>query len=221
MPDPDGEGKKPDPGNNNGNSNSPEISKGIAGRPSSTTARDLRVVESIESSAGSGGGIHIHIFKSRELTNARNYAKKIGSILTLHGYGVVDLTNGNSNSEKGSRGISVYIVDENYLESIRKERNLQFPVRISQLIGSSKIGQNGSADVLVALSDAYHANVFPERSESGPEVRRSTGESEKSRIKRGSKSQRNGNLPFLMFGFAVLLPFLLTTLEEYSSTFGI
>ncbi|MEM3675494.1 MAG: hypothetical protein QXV22_00385 [Thermoplasmataceae archaeon] len=213
------------PGNG---SDKPSFSNSSPGSPEGndrqtpTNAKDLRVVEGIENGARQGKGIHVHILKSRDLNNAINYSRKIGSILSLHGFNIIEAIGEANDLELSQKAgsVTIYILDERYIERLRKEFNFQFPLHVSQLIRRSSLGNSGTVNVILALSDEYYSKILLERTQFPAADNAQIGSRERRKGTTTGKIEKRTALPFALFSFSIMILILNSVISSLAGEYG-
>ncbi|MEM0157593.1 MAG: hypothetical protein QXN26_05980 [Thermoplasmataceae archaeon] len=136
-----------------------------AGRPDegeAIGARELRIVSAVENSFTSHGKYHIHVIKSRDISNARSFYSKVARILKLHGYTVRTLTAQDltAPSLSGYNEKTTVLVMEENLFNASGEGNASFSFS-SAFSAPSLVGIN-HLNVILLVSDAFYEKISPE-----------------------------------------------------------
>ncbi len=121
-------------------------------------ARELRIVAALESSFVEPGRYHIHIIKSREMSNARSFYVKVARILRLHGYNVRSITEMDlkkASLDGYNEKTTVLVMEEDLFSKDGGYRSLE------AVLGEPVFNNIGKLNLLLVLSEASYSMLAP------------------------------------------------------------
>ncbi len=168
-------------------------------------ARELRIVSALESSFVEPGRYHIHIIKSREISNARSFYVKVARILRLHGYNIRSITEMDlqkTSLDGYNEKTTVLVMEEDLFNKGGVSRNLE------TVLGEPVFRNMSRLNVLLVLSEASYSMLAPGISTIGS---RNAASTESKLLERAPASYRN----YAAYGiFLLALSFLVASVSN-------
>lgn len=169
-------------------------------------ANELRIVRRIEDSIRDAHGPRIHVIKSRDITNSRNFADKVFRVLKMHGYIVNALTMQNINdpAQEESPSTRIYAIDEDTVKNFVGDRLNEIASPMQYLFDESKLAYMKRPILISVVSDSFYERYGvqkrPEQTSTG------TVRKKKNRVTRTKSS--NSTLAVYSFYLAAFSFFL-------------
>jgi len=172
-------------------------------------ARELRIVSAVENSFTSHGKYHIHVIKSREISNARSFYSKVSRILKLHGYTVRTLTPADLSAPTLSgynEKTTVLVMEEDLFHAGGEgTSSFSFPSIFSS---PSLVGLN-HLNVILLVSDGFYDTI-------SPEVGRMMLEANSNAVNSVARGHSASNMNFAALGILMIsVSFLLGALSNF------
>jgi hypothetical protein len=172
-------------------------------------ARELRIVSAVENSFTSHGKYHIHVIKSRDISNARSFYSKVARILKLHGYTVKTLAPADLSAPAlpGYNEKTTVLVMEEDLFSGDHE-NAQ-PLSFPSIFSSPALAGLNRLNVILLVSDAFYETI-------SPEVGRMMSEANSSGVSAASRENHTSNRNYAAPGILMIsVSFLLGAVSNF------
>lgn len=172
-------------------------------------ARELRIVSAVENSFTSHGKYHIHVIKSRDISNARSFYSKVARILKLHGYTVRALTPADLSapvlSGYNEKTTVLVMAEDLFRGGTDGVSSFSFP----SIFSSPSLAGLSHLNVILLVSDAFYETI-------SPEVGRMMSEANSSAVNATARKRPTSNLNYAALGILMIsVSFLLGALSNF------
>lgn len=121
-------------------------------------ANELRIVRRIEDSIRDSKGPRIHVIKSRDIANSRNFAEKVFRVLKMHGYSIEPLTAKNLDDSVDTEPPStrIYAIDEDTIKDYLGERINETTSPVQYIFDKTKLAYIRKPVLVSVVSDSFY-----------------------------------------------------------------
>lgn len=166
--------------------------------------QELKIVSAVEDAFTAQGRYHIHVIKSREISNARSFYAKVSRILKLHGYNVRTVTKADLENEtlgNFNEKTTVFVMEEDLFAGFQDTGSSPLAWVLSRQAFSSI----GKINLILVVSDAFYERL----SESIGEITSRNRNEGSNTVIRTSESHRDLIAPGILI---IALSFLVAAL---------